>query len=76
MKLAAHVGYTGGLTTEVGVFRPRQNPYAIRRMGLNYLTVSNITQASFAIDACVGGTFALYLQIALKIVRHKEPIIS
>lgn len=73
MELARSIGFAGACTTEVGLFVPGQDRYAIKRMGLNYSRVSTTLQALGTIDACVGGTFAWYRRAARSLNQLRVP---
>ncbi len=63
-ELARSLGFVGACTTEVGLFHPSDDRYAIKRMGLNYTRSTTTAQASVIIDACVRGTFTWYRALA------------
>lgn len=75
-RLVEHIGFAGAVTTDVGLFRPGMDPYQIKRMGLNYLTVSSSREAALVMDACVGGTFAWYHWLARLAVRPRRVFVA
>jgi len=75
-RLVEHIGLIGAVTTDVGLFRPAMDPYQIKRMGLNYLTVSSNREAALLMDACVGGTFAWYHRFSRLAVRQRKDFVA
>ena len=55
-------GYQSGSSTVQGLYRFQDDPYSIKRLGLDYITIREVETAVRAMRACVQGSFAWYVR--------------
>jgi peptidoglycan/xylan/chitin deacetylase (PgdA/CDA1 family) len=63
-------GYQSGSSVVQGLYRFQDDPYSIKRLGLDLITLHDAKTAVRAMRACVQGSFTWYVRIRKALIGH------
>ncbi|MFH1703374.1 MAG: polysaccharide deacetylase family protein [Nitrospirota bacterium] len=64
-----NAGYKGATCTEQGLYKVGDDPYLIKRQGLDYISIVDERTALLSIKACTQGTFGWYVRAKRRLKR-------